>query len=91
MKIAKEAAIGIVALLAILGAIAASTGAYGLLYIGFAFVIAVISINLFSRKSKLAKAGAVILNTDLLFKLLMPKQYKKRIRELEERERNENT
>ena len=86
-----EITIGLLVILIILGVIAAVTGIYGVIYLGLVFVIAVISINLFSRKSTLSKTGAVILNTDIIYKILMPKKYKKAIRELEEKESHEKT
>ncbi|WP_134081330.1 hypothetical protein [Thiohalophilus thiocyanatoxydans] len=86
MKINKETIIGVVVFLVAFGAIAAATGLYGVIYIGLAFVLAVISINLFSRKSVLAKTGAVVLNTDLIYKVLMPRKYKSAIKELKEKD-----
>lgn len=82
----KEALIGAAVILLIFAAVAAATGIYGIIYLGLAFVVAVISINLFSRKSAVVKTGAVILNTDLIYKILMPKKYKKAIEELDKKE-----
>jgi len=89
MKISKETIIGILVVFTILGIIAAATGLYGVVYIGVAFVIAIVSINLFSRKSAVAKTGAVILNTDLIYKILMPRKYRKAIEDLKEKEGHE--
>ena len=88
MKINKEIIIGIIVTLSALSIIAVSTGLYGILYLGLSFVVVIISINLFSRKSLVAKTSAVILNTDLIYKILMPKKYKKEIKDLEEKENN---
>ena len=88
MKINKEIIIGIIVTLSALTIIAVSTGLYGILYLGLSFVVVIISINLFSRKSLVAKTSAVILNTDLMYKILMPKKYKKEIKDLEEKENN---
>ena len=88
MKINKEIIIGIIVTLSALTIIAVSTGLYGILYLGLSFVVVIISINLFSRKSLVAKTSAVILNTDLIYKILMPKKYKKEIKDLEEKENN---
>lgn len=72
--------------LIIIGVIAMVTELYGILYLGITFIVTIISINLFTRKSIGAKTGAVILNTDLIYKILMPNKYKKAIRELEDSE-----
>lgn len=91
MKINKETAIGILVFFVAFGAIAAVTGVYGVIYVGLAFVFAVISVSLFSRKSVLAKTGAVVLNTDLIYKILMPRKYKNEITALKEKEEHEKT
>ena len=91
MKINTEVAIGILVIITALGIISAVTGIYGILYLGVTVIITIISLNLFLRKSLVAKTGAVILNTDIIFKLLMPSKYKKAIKELEKREKNEKT
>ena len=91
MKIKKEALVGFTIVLAMFAIIAAVTGIYGVLYLSLAFIVAIISINLFSRKSVAAKTGAVILNTDLIYKILMPRKYKRAIRKLEERKHHEKT
>ena len=87
----KEIIVGIVVTVTIFGIIAALTGIYGIFYIGLAFVIAIISIQLFARKSKVAKISAVVINTDLFYKILMPGKYKKAIKDLEENERNKDS
>lgn len=91
MKISKEAIIGIMTVLVIVGAIAAATGIYGILYLGIAYVLAVLSIKLFFRKSIPSKVGAIILNADIAYKILMPSRYKKAIKELERKEQHEKT
>lgn len=87
----KETIIGIVVTVILLGVIAALTGVYGIFYIGLAFVIAIISIQLFSQKSVVAKISAAVINTDLIYKILMPSKYKKAIKELEENEINKDS
>lgn len=79
----KEIIVGIIATLSFFGFIAVVSGVYGVLYLGVAFVITVASINLFTRKSVTAKVSAVVLNTDIMYKILMPKKYKKAIKDLE--------
>ena len=91
MKINRETIVGVVLAIVVFGVIAAVTGLYGIFYIGLAIIIAIVSINLFTRKSVAAKAGAVILNTDLVYKFLMPRRYKKAIKVLEEKETDEKT
>lgn len=89
MKISKEATVGIVVVLAVLGVISATTGIYGILYLGIAYVLTVISIKLFFHKSVPSKVGAVILNTDIAYKILMPSKYKKALKELESKQQSE--
>ena len=91
MKINKEFVIGIIVTLSAFAIVAALTGIYGILYLGFMFVAVVITLNLFFRKSLVSKTTAVVLNTDIIYKILMPKKYKNAIKELEEKEANEKT
>ena len=84
MKINNEITIGIIVTLGVLALVTYLTGIYGILYIGLAFIVVIISLNLFSKKSLVAKTFAVILNTDLIYKILMPKRYKNEIKELKE-------
>jgi len=80
----KEAIIGLIVALLVIALITSITGLYGVLYIGLALVFTVISISLFTKKSVSAKASAVILNPSILFRVLLPKKYKKAIEELNE-------
>lgn len=89
MKITKEAIIGAIILLAVFAVIGIATGIYGIIYIGLALIIAIVSVNIFSRKSVAAKTGAVVLNTDLVYKILMPSKYKQAIKELENKEKHD--
>ena len=91
MRISKEASIGMAVTLIAIGILAVATGAYGILYIAFALIIMVVSIKLFFRKSVASKTGAIIINPDIAYKILMPSKYKKAIKELEHKERHENT
>ena len=81
----KEAAIGLVVLLLVIVLVTSMTGLYGILYIGLALVFTVISVSLFTKKSVSAKTGAILLNPAILFKALLPKKYKKAIKELNEK------
>jgi len=90
MKFNKEVLVGILVTLIICTVIAAITGTYGLIFIGISFVVVIISINLISKKSVAAKTSAVILNTDLIYKILMPQKYKKELKSLQEKENHDN-
>jgi asparagine N-glycosylation enzyme membrane subunit Stt3 len=85
----KEVIVGIATLFVMVALVAVLTGIYGIIFLGVTFLVAAISINLFSRKSATAKTGAVILNTDLIYKILMPRKYKAAIKELKEKESHE--
>jgi len=86
----KEVLLGILITLIICTVIAAITGIYGLIFIGISFVVVIISLNLISKKSVAAKTSAVILNTDLIYKILMPQKYKKELKTLQEKENHDN-
>jgi hypothetical protein len=91
MKVSKEAIIGTIFVFVVLGVIASVTGIYGILYLSIAYLLMVISIKLFFRKSVAAKTGAVVLNTDIAYKMLMPSKYKKAIKALDCKEKHERT
>ncbi len=91
MKFKKEIIVGITVVLTVLIIITVATGIYGVLYIGVGIIVAIISINLFSNKSTLSKTTAVIINTDIIYKILMPNKFKKEIDKLKENEDNKNT
>lgn len=67
-------------------AVGLATGWYGLFYLGLTLVVAIISMHLFARKSALSKLAAVVMNTDLIYKILMPRKYRKAIRDLRDKE-----
>ena len=87
----KEAAIGVVVLTAIVSVIGLAAGWYGVIYLGLALLVAILSIHLFTRKAVLSKSAAMVLNTDLIYKILMPRKYRKAIRELQEKEQRNET
>ena len=64
-----------------------ATGWWGLAFMVIMTLSTWFILYLFNKKSLVAKTGAVILNTDLLVKLLMPKSSRNAIRELEEAEK----
>jgi len=85
----KEALIGLIVVILVMAVILAVTGTYGILYIGLLAIFTLVSIKLFMQKSSLSKISAVIINTEILYKFLMPKKYKQAIKELKAKE-NEN-
>ncbi len=87
----KQAAIGVVVLTIIVCVTGLATGWYGVIYLGLALVVTVLSIHLFTRKAVLSKSAAVVLNTDIIYKILMPRKYRKAIRELQEKEQQNET
>jgi hypothetical protein len=64
-------------------------GLHGLLRVVVAILIAWLCLYLLNRKSLLPKAGAMILSPDLLVKLLMPRSYRKAIKDLEKAEKKD--
>ena len=86
----KEALIGLVVVIFTITVISAVSGTYGVLYIGLLVLFTVISVKLFIQKSSLSKLRAVIINTDILYKLLMPKKYNQAINDLKEKENEKN-
>ena len=75
----KETIVGVIAFLAFLLIIHFALGLDFLIYFTLVFLIAIVAMHLFYKKSLIAKTGAIIIYNDLLFKLLMPKKYKKQI------------
>jgi len=64
-------------------------GTIGLIRIGVAILLAWIALYLLNKKSIIARTGAMILNPDLLVKLLMPRKYRNAIQELEKTEKRD--
>ena len=73
----KEAVIGSILLILIVGLIGYSSGLSGIVYIGLSVMVGLLALFLYSLKSKAAKLGAFMLFPELLTKLLMPKSTKK--------------
>jgi len=86
----KEPLIGLIVVILAIAVLLAVTGTYGILYIGLLILFTLISIKLFIQKSSVSKVSAVIINTDILYKLLMPKKYKQAINDLKEKENDKN-
>jgi len=86
MKANREFIAGIVFILLVVLMVWLAGGATGLMRIGIAVLLAWIALYLLNKKSLVAKTGAMILNPDLLVKLLMPRKYRNAIEELEKTE-----
>ena len=86
-----ETIVGILVFITILLVIYATFDLEFLIYFIIMFIFASIAIRLYTKKSLLAKTGAILIYNDLLFKLLMPRKYKKEITKLEEKEGHEKT
>lgn len=84
----KEAIIGIVAVLAASTVVGHIVGVNGLTFLMVSIVLGMIALFLYSRKSKVAKAGAIVLFPEILTKFLMPKNIKREINRLSEKEDN---
>ena len=87
----KETIVGVIAFLAFLLVIHFVLGLDFLIYFSLVFLVAVVAMHLFYKKSLIAKTGAIIIYNDLLFKLLIPKKYKKQIMGLKEKNTDEKT
>lgn len=83
----KETVVGIVLIALIVFSVGYAGGVYGLLYVGITVAIGMLSLVLYSSKSKASKIGAFVLFPELLTKLLMPKSIKKAIKDLEKHEK----
>ncbi|MEJ2398783.1 MAG: hypothetical protein P8Z67_11220, partial [Gammaproteobacteria bacterium] len=82
----KELIVGISVVIAVVAIVAYVSGIYGLIYVGLTLVVGLFALFLFTRNSKVAKVGAVIVFPEILTKLLMPKKSKLAIKDLEEKE-----
>ena len=80
----KESVIGVLMVAVVVVGVVLVTGFNGVIYLGLSLLAAIVSVHLFARNSVLVKSVAVVLNTDLVYKILMPRKYKKAIRQLNE-------
>ena len=87
----KEIVAGLIFLLCASIGIFLATGWFGLLAVIVTIILAQLALLLFNRKSFLAKSGGVILYSDLLFKLLVPRSTRRAIQELEEAEKKNSS
>jgi len=86
MKANREFIAGIVFILLAVLLVWLTGGTIGLIRIGIVILLAWIALYLLNKKSIIARTGAMILNPDLLVKLLMPRKYRNAIEELKKTE-----
>jgi TctA family transporter len=82
----KESSIGIGVVIILVSLIGYVGGVHGLISLGIMFAFGMLALFLYSRKSKIAKAGAILVFPEILTKFLMPKRTKRAIDELNEKE-----
>lgn len=82
----KESIIGIGAAIILLSLIGYVGGVQGLISLGIMFAFGMLALFLYTRKSKIAQAGAILVFPEILAKLLMPKRTRRAIDELNEKE-----
>lgn len=82
----KELLVGISVVIAMITVVGYVSGIYGLIYVGLTIVVGLFALFLFSRQSKVAKFGAVLVFPEIVTKLLMPKSTKQAIKDLEKNE-----
>jgi len=82
----KEISVGILFLIVALLSISLASGIDGFIDISIVAALATLSLYLFFKRSLYAKISAVIINTALIYKILMPWKYRKAIRELDARQ-----
>ena len=79
----KETYIGLGATIALVAFVGYAVGIYGLISIGISIAFGMLALFLYTRKSKVAKVGAIVIFPEILTKLLMPKNAKRAINDLE--------
>jgi hypothetical protein len=82
----KEAIIGMASALAAVGVVGCVVGVSGLIFLMITILIGLLALFLFTRKSKVAKAGAIVIFPEILTKFLMPRSIKQEINKLSEKE-----
>lgn len=81
----KEVLVGISAVIILIAVTGYVTDLYGLRYVGLTIVVGMNASFLFTRKSKVAIVGAVLIFPELLTKILMPKNTRQAIKDLEKK------
>lgn len=61
-------------------------GVNGLVFLMVTIILGMLALFLFTRKSKVAKAGAIVLFPEILTKFLMPRNIKQEINKLSDKE-----
>lgn len=82
----KEASIGIGVVVIWVTIVGYNVGVNGLFFVGVMFAAAMLALLLYSRKSMVAKGGAILVFPEILTKFLMPKSAKHAINKLNEKE-----
>lgn len=91
MTVTREFVAGSILLLCAVAGIYLAAGGFGLITVLVMVILARIALHLFNKKSLRAKTGGVIIYSDLLFKLLMPKTSRVAIQELEKTENQKSS
>jgi len=86
MKANREFIAGIVFILLAVLLVWLAGGTIGLTRIVIAILVVWVALYLLNKKSTIGRTGAMILNADLLVKLLMPGKYRSAIQELKKTE-----
>lgn len=82
----KEAIIGMASVSAVVAVVGYIVGVNGLVFLMVTIILGMLALFLFTRKSKVAKAGAIVLFPEILTKFLMPRNIKQEINKLSDKE-----
>jgi hypothetical protein len=82
----KETIIGMASVIAAVAVVGNIVGVNGLVFLMITILFGLLALFLFTRKSKVAKAGAIVLFPEILTKFLMPRNIKQEINKLSEKE-----
>ena len=91
MTVTREFVVGLIVLACTVAGILLAAGWFGVIAILAMVVLARIALHLIGKKPLLAKSGDVIVYSDMLFKLLMPRSSRIAIQELEETEKQKSS
>ena len=82
----KEKVVGLLVLGIIVGLLGSVGGWVTVLFFVGLYFLATLSVYLYSQKSLLAKTGGVVAYWHVIFRLLLPKVYRKELKNLEKNE-----
>lgn len=82
----KETIIGMGSVSAAVAVVGYIVGVNGLVFLMITILFGLLALFLFTRKSKVAKAGAIVLFPEILTKFLMPRSIKQEINKLSDKE-----